>query len=233
MAEAALGATGRAMFKQLLQAGLTQRVLAWIAGRYLQFVALTTRWQIEGGEEVARWVTGAPCIVAFWHETLPSMPVAWSMARRGGRTKPAVVLASGHRDGRLIGMAMGTFGIGLVVGSSSRGGAAGLRRLVAALKDGSDVGLTPDGPRGPRRAAAAGVAQLAALSGAQVLPVAAWTQWALQLRSWDRMRFPLPFGRGRLVFGSMITVPRHDWEAMLPAIEAAVTAVTQRAEILQ
>ena len=53
----------------------------------------------------------------------------------------------------------------------------------------------------------------------KVLPVAAWTQWAIKFRSWDRMRFPLPFGRGRLVFGAMITVPRHDWETMLPAIE--------------
>ena len=143
------------------------------------------------------------------------------------------MLASQHRDGQLIGMAMGAFGLGRVVGSSSRGGAAGLRRLAAALREGSDVGLTPDGPRGPRRVAAAGVAQLAALSGAQVLPVAAWTRWALQFRSWDRMRFPLPFGRGRLVFGDMITVPRHDWEGSLPAIEAAVTQAAQRAEIMQ
>jgi lysophospholipid acyltransferase (LPLAT)-like uncharacterized protein len=221
------------MLKQLLRAGLTQQVLAWTAGRYLQFVALTTRWQIEGGEEMSRWVSGPPCVVAFWHETLPSMPVAWLTARRRGRVKQAVVLASAHRDGQLIGMAMGAFGLGLVVGSSSRGGASGLRRLAAALKAGADVGLTPDGPRGPRRVAAAGVAQLAALSGAKVLPVAAWTAWALQYHSWDRMRFPLPFGRGRLVFGSMITVPRHDWQGALPAIELALLEVTQRAEILQ
>jgi len=221
------------MFKRIFQSELVQPAVARSAGVYLQFVALTTRWQIEGEEQVARWVTGAPCVVAFWHETLPSMPIGWLTAKRGGRTKPAVVLASGHRDGRLIGMAMRVFGISIVEGSSSRGGAAGLRRLAAALKAGSDVGLTPDGPRGPRRVAAAGVAQLAALSGAQVLPVAAWTQWALKFRSWDRMRFPLPFGRGRLVFGEMITVPRHDWEAMLPAIETALTAAMQRAEILQ
>jgi lysophospholipid acyltransferase (LPLAT)-like uncharacterized protein len=219
------------MLKQLLRAERTQQVLAWTAGRYLQFVALTTRWQIEGEDVVTRWVTGAPCIVAFWHETLPSMPVAWLTARRHGRSKQAVVLASQHRDGQLIGMAMGAFGLGLVVGSSSRGGAAGLRRLATALKEGSDVGLTPDGPRGPRRVAAAGVAQLAALSGAEVLPVAAWTQWALQFQSWDRMRFPLPFGRGRVVFGEMIRVPRQGWEASLPAIEAAVTQAAQRAEL--
>jgi len=73
------------MLKQLLRAGLTQQVLAWTAGRYLQFVALTTRWQIEGAEEMSRWVSGPPCVVAFWHETLPSMPVAWLTARRRGR----------------------------------------------------------------------------------------------------------------------------------------------------
>ncbi len=219
------------MLKKLLRTGPTQQVLAWTAGRYLQFVALTTRWQIEGEDQISHWVTGPPCIVAFWHETLPSMPIAWLTARRHGRTKQAVVLASAHRDGQLIGMAMGAFGLGLVVGSSSRGGAAGLRRLATALKEGSDVGLTPDGPRGPRRVAAAGVAQLAALSGARVLPVAAWTTRALQYHSWDRMRFPLPFGRGRLVFGGMIAVPRQDWQAALPAIERALLDVAQRAQI--
>jgi lysophospholipid acyltransferase (LPLAT)-like uncharacterized protein len=45
------------------------------------------------------------------------------------------------------------------------------------------------------------------------------------------MRFPLPFGRGRLVFGEMIAVPRQGWEASLPAIEAAVTQAAQRAEL--
>jgi hypothetical protein len=45
------------------------------------------------------------------------------------------------------------------------------------------------------------------------------------------MRFPWPFGRGRVVFGQMITVPRHGWEASLPAIESAVTQAAQRAEL--
>jgi lysophospholipid acyltransferase (LPLAT)-like uncharacterized protein len=175
-------------------------------------------------------VRGAPCIVAFWHEALPAMPIAWAEAKRRGRVKKAVVLASAHRDGRLIGMATGYFGIGMVAGSSSRGGAAGLRGLVSALKAGVDVGLTPDGPRGPRRVAAAGVAQLAALSGAPVLPGAAWTKWAITLGSWDRMRLPLPFGRGRLVFGRRVTVPRQGWQAALPAIEAALNAAIARAE---
>ena len=40
------------------------------------------------------------------------------------------------------------------------------------------------------------MAQLAAASGAQVLPCAARVSRGVQLRSWDRMIVPLPFGRG-------------------------------------
>jgi lysophospholipid acyltransferase (LPLAT)-like uncharacterized protein len=221
------------MFKRFLQSAAVRAVIAWVAGCYLHLVALTTRWRIVGGEEISGWAAGGPSIVAFWHEALPAMPIVWLEAGRRGKVKPAVVLASRHRDGQLIGQATRYFGIGMVSGSSSRGGAEGLRALLAALKAGADVGLTPDGPRGPRRVAAAGVARLAALSGAPVLPCAASTRWAVPFNSWDRMRFPLPFGRGALVCGAMIVVPRQGWEAALPKIEAALTQALTRAERLR
>jgi len=220
--------------KSLLQADSVREVLSWIAGLYMDFVARTTRWEVEGGDEIARWAAAGPCIVAFWHECLPAtIPVLWQQGKLRGRVKPGVALASAHRDGRLIGNAVRYFGVGLVLGSSSRGGAKGLRNLVAAVKAGSDVGLTPDGPRGPRRVAAPGMAQLAAITGAPVVPAAAWTKWAITINSWDRMRLPLPFGRGRLVCGPMIAVPRHDIAAALGEIEAALTAAMQRAEALR
>jgi len=219
--------------KRFLQADSVQAVLSWAAGLYMDFVARTTRWDVEGAPEIARWATSGPCIVAFWHECLPAtIPILWRQGKRHKRVKQGVALASAHRDGRLIGHAVGYFGIGLVLGSSSRGGPAGLRHLVAAIKAGADVGLTPDGPRGPRRAAAAGLAQLAALTGAPILPAAAWTRWAITIDSWDRMRLPLPFGRGKLVCGQMIAVQRRGWEAALPGIESALTAAIERAEAL-
>jgi lysophospholipid acyltransferase (LPLAT)-like uncharacterized protein len=213
------------MFKFLFRRPRVQAFIAWLAASYLRFVARSTRWRVEGGAELAAFGSGPPSIVAFWHETLPAMPVFW--LRFGGK-RPAVVLASRHRDGQLIGLGVKNFGIGLAAGSSSRGGAAGLRALVAALREG-DVGLTPDGPRGPRRQAAQGVAMLAAISGAKILPCAAATRFALQFNSWDRMRFPLPFCSGILVCGPYISVPRHGWEVFVPAIEAALTDAAIRA----
>ncbi len=220
--------------KRFFQADSVRAVLSWVAGLYMDFVARTTRWEVEGEPHLADWASSGPCIVAFWHECLPAtIPILWRQGRRYGRVKQGVALASAHRDGRLIGNAVGYFGIGLVLGSSSRGGAAGLRNLAAAIKAGADVGMTPDGPRGPRRVAAAGLAQLAALTGAPILPAAAWTRWAITAGSWDRMRLPLPFGRGRLVCLPMIAVPRDGWEAALPGIEVALTAVIERAEALR
>ncbi len=217
------------IFKRLFRGDGFRAGLAWLVGWYMAFVARTTSWEIEGREHIIRWATGSPAIVAFWHESLPaSLPMIIRQGKLAGRRKPGVVLASQHRDGQLIGHAAGYFGLGMVLGSSSKGGASGLRNLIAALRGGSDVGITPDGPRGPRRAAAPGLAQLAALTGAPVLPCAAWTRWGITLNSWDRMRIPLPFGRGRMVCHEMIAVPREAWQELLPEIEAALTRALQR-----
>jgi hypothetical protein len=215
--------------KRILQSDRFRAALAWLAARYLQLVAKTLRWRIEGDAQIQEMATGGPLIVAFWHEAMPAMPILWQQAKRCGMVRPAAVLASRHRDGQLIGRVVEHMGIGLVSGSSSRGGAAGLRGLLRALSAGMNVGLTPDGPRGPRRVCAPGVAQLAALSGRPVLPCAAVTSNAKTLRSWDRMRLPLPFGRGVLVCGALITVPRENWESGVETMTAALNTAIDRA----
>jgi lysophospholipid acyltransferase (LPLAT)-like uncharacterized protein len=92
--------------------------------------------------------------------------------------------------------------------------------------------ITPDGPRGPLRQAAGGVTQLAALSGAPLLPAAARVRFCVRLRSWDRMILPLPFGRGAIVCLPPILVDRHGAEAALAGFEAALSAAAGRAEAL-
>jgi lysophospholipid acyltransferase (LPLAT)-like uncharacterized protein len=215
--------------KKILQSEGLRAALSWLVARYLLLVTKTLRWRIVGDAELQEMATGAPLIVVFWHEAIPSMPIFWQQAKRRGMVRPGVALASRHRDGQLIGRIIEHMGIGLVSGSSSRGGAAGLRGLLNALRAGTHVALTPDGPRGPRRVCAPGVAQLAALSGRQVLPCAAVTSRAKTLNSWDRMRLPLPFGHGVLVCGERITVPREDWQGGVETVTAALNAAMDRA----
>lgn len=224
------------MLKRLLRHPAAQGLLAHILGSYLSFALRTTRWQLEGAEHAAPFGHGRPLIAAFWHERLPLMIMLCLRAQRmpewRGGTSRMHVLVSRHRDGRFIGAVLKRFRIAVVLGSSSRGGVAGLRGMLALLAQGHHIVITPDGPRGPRRQAAAGVAHVAALSGAPVLPCAAQTSRRWVLNSWDRMVIPKPFGRGVLVCGPTISVARAGWQEALPAITAALDAAAERADRL-
>jgi len=222
--------------KRLLQHPIAQAGFARLLGLYLGFALRTTRWSLDGQENMAPHIAGASVVVAFWHERLPLMPMLWLTARRSAEgchlTRRAHVLVSHHRDGRFIGAVVSRFALGVVLGSSSRGGTQGLRALLNLLAKGDHIAITPDGPRGPRRVAAAGVAQLAALSGAPVLPCAAQTTRRWVLRTWDRMVVPKPFGRGVVVCLPTIAVSRDAWQDAVPTIGAALTAAAERADSL-
>ena len=220
--------------KRLIRHPAMQGLLAWLVALYLRLVWATTRWTLVG-EEHARAFADRPMILAFWHERLPLAALGWRLlARRvpqaGGRR--AQVLISRHRDGRLIAAAVRPFGIDVVHASSSKGGATGLRALARILAGGGVAVITPDGPRGPARVAAPGVAQLAALSGVPVLPCAAASTRMRLAGSWDRMRFPLPFARGVAVMGAPVVVARDGAAGGVAAIAAALDAGCAQADAM-
>jgi len=220
--------------RKLIRHPAVQAGLARVIGAYLAFALRTTRWRVVGAEPALAEVRdGRPLIIAFWHERLPVVPVLFRLA---AEFEPAAaglvphVLVSQHRDGRFIGAAVARFGFRMVYGSSSRGGAEALVQMLRVLRAGNPVAITPDGPRGPRRQPAPGLVQLAARSGAVIVPVAGATSHHRILPSWDRMMMPLPFGRGVIACGAPVQVPRDGAEAALPIVAAALDAACARAD---
>ena len=226
------------MFAQFFKSDRVQGALAALAGRYLAFALGTTRWRYDGFDHLRPFLAEGALIVAFWHERLPLMPALFTQVLREKPGRQVSVLVSRHRDGRFIGQAIGVFGMRTVHGSAAKpgkgdkGGAASLRALLGVLAQGDFAAITPDGPRGPKREAAAGTASLAALSGAPILPCAAQTRFRITLPTWDRMVVPLPFGPGQIVCLPVISVARANYADALPAIEAALTAAVVRADTL-
>ena len=159
-------------FKWLVRHPRTKDGLARLLGRYLAFTYRTTRWTFQGLEHLERTTKGgAPGLVCFWHERLMMAPMLAIRAQAEGATMPTHVLVSGHNDGRFIGQTVGRFGLGTVIGSSSKGGSGSLRNMLLLLRGGSNIVITPDGPRGPPKYAATGVAQLAAATGGRFAAV--------------------------------------------------------------
>lgn len=215
----------------VLKSAPVRAALPWLLSWYIR---LTLRCQVglrvEGMENLRLMAADLPVIVALWHETLPMMPLLWQEARKQGMVRPGAALVSRHRDGQMIGGIIRKLGIELVSGSSSKGGVASMQELIKHLRNGMNIGITPDGPRGPARRAAAGVAALAGLSGARILPCGlASTRFFVIKKSWDKMRVPLPFGRMVLVCGAPVTVPREGWREALPEIEATLNAAQKQA----
>ena len=80
--------------------------------------------------------------------------------------------------------------------------------LAAKMRAGCGVGLTPDGPRGPKHVLQPGVIKLAEATGAAIIPVHVTFTSALRLKTWDRFVIPRPFSRVEVTFAEPIYLPR-------------------------
>ena len=219
------------MLKRILAIDASRTALTWIAARYIRLVWLTGKWRIYGEELPDKLIgEGQPFIVAFWHGRLIMMAFSWS------RCDLVHMLISGHRDGQLVSGMMSHFGSKTVFGSSTRGGAAAFIQLARLLRQGEVVGITPDGPRGPRMRANDGVIALAKVAGVPVLPLTFSASPRFVFQSWDRFLLPLPVGRGVFIWGKPIHVPNGANEAIIAdkrrELEDALQVLTRRADWL-
>jgi len=201
-----------------------ERRLGLLAAGFIRLLRATVRIRFEGERTVRLWEReGRHFILAFWHRHLLLMRYAY----RGRRM---TVLISKSRDGELIAQTMSRLGVGAARGSTSRAGTSGLRELVRAARAGSDLAITPDGPRGPALKAQPGIVTAAALTGLPVVPVAIEGRPARLLSSWDRLMVPLPGALVRIVYGEPVQVPRDARpEEWAPRIEAALLDAGERA----
>lgn len=169
--------------------------LAVLAARLL---ARTWRLEIVRPEHPAAVAaSGRPFVLLCWHECL--LPVMWQHRDQG-----IAAVISQARDGEHLARFAATLGYRLIRGSSSRGGRRALAGAIRALRSGTPVGFTPDGPRGPRRVAKPGAFTAAVRGGALVLPVHVEARPAWRAASWDRFQLPGPFARVRLAYGSPV-----------------------------
>jgi lysophospholipid acyltransferase (LPLAT)-like uncharacterized protein len=182
--------------------GWRTALLGWLAATVIRALRLTVRIRHHGDEQVRAWErAGTHFVLAFWHRHLLLMPYSY----RGRRIS---VLISKSRDGELIARAVRPFGIDASRGSSSRGGAVGMRELLRKAQAGFDLAFTPDGPRGPASVVQPGVLLAAAATGWPIVPVALAASRCKRLRSWDAFVVPLPGARVAFCYGEPMQVAR-------------------------
>jgi lysophospholipid acyltransferase (LPLAT)-like uncharacterized protein len=216
------------MLKTLLNNALFQTLIGRGFGLYLLLVAATTRWRkINQAAVEPFWRGDGRLITCFWHGRFAQAHLVWRYRRGDNKAK---MLVSRSREGATIAQTVNTLGVEVIQGSAAKGtqqkgGFEAARELVRHIDGGGMIGVTPDGPRGPRMRARIGPVHIAKLAQAPLMPMAWSTRWRIVFESWDRFILPLPFGEGVLIWGDPIAAPAPD------ADDAAMEATRRELEV--
>ena len=148
-------------------------------------------------------------IMACWHGELLMIPYAYTRYRKNPHVK---LVISEHFDGNLIAKTLNFFGFETIRGSSTRGGAKALIQSIKELKSGYDLGITPDGPKGPRHEVQDGIIIMAQKAKVKIVLVEIKPSKYWHLKSWDKFVIPKPFGIIRYYISDIIDVSDMDLE---------------------
>jgi lysophospholipid acyltransferase (LPLAT)-like uncharacterized protein len=145
-----------------------------------------------------------PVAFTLWHNRLF---ITSEIFRRYRQGRPVYGLVSPSKDGAWLEAFFALVGIRAVRGSSHKLGREAVTALVEVMRAGNDIGITPDGPRGPIYEFKAGGLIVARRVQAPVLLLGCSFEASWQLPSWDRFHLPQPFSRIRVYCE---TVPSSD-----------------------
>lgn len=151
----------------------------------------TLRVRTAPGASEAEREAGGSAVIVLWHDRLFFAPVV----SQRHLSRPVCALVSASKDGGWLTAFYNLMGIRCARGSSSSRGAEALMSLARAMRGGCHAGITPDGPKGPRRKVKPGVLALARVAKARVLILGIRYHACWRLRSWDRFALPVPFSR--------------------------------------
>lgn len=197
-----------------------------IAGFYWLYSHL---WRLKEFGHFPNKIPGEGRLYAHWHGD-ELVLIRISAFRR------MAIMASTSRDGELMRRILLHLGFRVVRGSSTRGGAAGLKGLIDYVrKEKVNASLAVDGPRGPIYRVKPGILKLAQETGLPIIPGASAAKHRfLFKKAWNRCYLPLPFSKVVVLYGSPIHVPENlsdsELEQKRLEVELRLTELKAQAE---
>ena len=188
--------------KKIVKNFFVQNLLALIAALYILLVKITSKILIKNKDFPNQfWRSEKPFILAFWHSQLMMVSFSWSYKKKIN------ILASGHSDGRF-GALVGNFFQLNNIQTNGKKKSLSLRRIFKLLKSKEYIGITPDGPRGPKEKVSEGIIKIARNTNIPIIPVGFWSSRNFTLKSWDSFLITLPFSKCHFVWGEAIKIPK-------------------------
>lgn len=172
-----------------------KRALLVPLGLFVRAWGASLRFELTPEAAVILRKADEPVAFVLWHNRLFLVS---EIFRRYRGPRRVYGLVSASRDGAWLAAFFSLVGMRTVRGSSSKLGREAVTALAEVMRAGHDIGITPDGPRGPRYQFKAGGLIVARRAHAPLILLGGAFDSSWQLRSWDRFHLPKPFSRIRL-----------------------------------
>lgn len=171
-----------------------RRAAVWLLATLLRTWTRTLRFEMEDATRRLLERADTPVALVLWHNRLF---VSAEYFRRHRQRRRVAALVSASKDGAWLAAFYRIVGIEPVRGSSSNHGREAARVLIEKMREGYDLGITPDGPRGPMYVVEPGVLVVTRRTKAPLILLGIEFTRAWRLGSWDRFYIPWPFSRVR------------------------------------
>lgn len=179
--------------------------VSWLLSTWLRIVYATARVRTQIPEAAMPYMGGEKqAIFCFWHGRMILQPFQKPKGRE------MHVLISRHRDGQIITNVLKHFCIGTVRGSTKKGGDTAIREVLSLVATGTNITITPDGPKGPACIAQHGAVYIAQKTGLPIVPISFGASRAKIFDSWDKFLLPKPFSKIVFVVGEPLVITPND-----------------------
>ena len=189
--------------KKIVKNFIVQQILAFVLAIYIFIVKITSNIKYTNISIPQNfWENEKPFILAFWHSQLMMISFSWKSKRKIN------ILASSHSDGRF-GAIVGKYYSLNNIPTSIKKNNLNLKAIFQILYKNGYVGITPDGPRGPKEYVSEGIIKIARTSNVPIIPCGFWSSKNFKLKSWDSFLITLPFSKCRFVWQKPIYVSKN------------------------
>ena len=195
------------MIKYFSSFRLIQTLISLIGSIYVLTVYKTSKVNLKNRKKIENLLERKESFIySFWHDQLLMCPLTWQS------NSSIKVLISKHRDGDIIAQLISNLGFEAIRGSThktnkikNKGGLLSARKMIKSLKNGISIGISPDGPKGPRHKVSEGILSISRLSKSVILPVGIGFKKKWVLNTWDKFIIPKPFNEITIVWGDPIS----------------------------
>ena len=169
-----------------------QRALLAGLAFFMRLWGRTLRYHWDADVQSIMDAETPPAVVIFWHNRIFAGTIFYL---RYFRQRRLATLISSSKDGAWLSGFVEKLGVRPVRGSRYNRGAQAVRDMITANSEGFDIGVSPDGSRGPLYDMKPGALKVALKTGAPIILLSLNHASAWRLKTWDRFYIPHPFSK--------------------------------------